>query len=110
MRLPNTKYAKHGGKLNVTPLPKFDDGGDTLTVKDVNPFEMIRQGVRKGSLTGMQKDVYPFVKKTPLVLSRQSNQVTGVIPGGKVDMNNPFNRNNPSFVFQDNICFIAFSL
>jgi hypothetical protein len=27
MRLPNTKYAKHGGKLNVTPLPKFDDGG-----------------------------------------------------------------------------------
>ena len=23
MRLPNTKYAKHGGKLNVTPLPKY---------------------------------------------------------------------------------------
>lgn len=27
MRLPNTTYAKHGGKLNVVPLPKFDDGG-----------------------------------------------------------------------------------
>lgn len=26
MRLPNTTYAKHGGKLNVKPLPKFEDG------------------------------------------------------------------------------------
>lgn len=26
MRLPNTTYAKNGGKLNVKPLPKFDDG------------------------------------------------------------------------------------
>jgi LysM repeat protein len=28
MRLPNTTYAKNGGKLNVVPLPKFDNGGD----------------------------------------------------------------------------------
>jgi LysM repeat protein len=27
MRLPNTTYAKNGGKLNVKPLPKFDNGG-----------------------------------------------------------------------------------
>jgi hypothetical protein len=26
MRLPNTTYAKNGGKLNVKPLPKFDNG------------------------------------------------------------------------------------
>jgi hypothetical protein len=26
MKLPNTTYAKHGGKLNVKPLPKFDNG------------------------------------------------------------------------------------
>lgn len=28
MRLPNTTYAKNGGKLNVKPLPKFEDGGE----------------------------------------------------------------------------------
>jgi len=27
MRLPNTTYAKNGGKLNVKPLPKYDNGG-----------------------------------------------------------------------------------
>jgi hypothetical protein len=31
MRLPNTTYAKHGGKLNVKPLPKFEDGGTPKT-------------------------------------------------------------------------------
>lgn len=97
MRLPNTTYAKHGGKLNVIPLPKFGNGGDSLNVKDVNPFDMIRKGIRKGTLTGIQKDVYPFVKNTPLVLRKPSTKVTGTIPLGRVDdMNNAFNRNNPS--------------
>jgi LysM repeat protein len=31
MRLPNTTYAKNGGKLNVKPLPKFDNGGKPKT-------------------------------------------------------------------------------
>ena len=31
MRLPNTTYAKNGGKLNVKPLPKFEDGGTPKT-------------------------------------------------------------------------------
>ena len=31
MRLPNTTYAKNGGKLNVVPLPKFEDGGTPKT-------------------------------------------------------------------------------
>ena len=32
MKLPNTTYAKHGGKLNVKPLPKFILGGDPNSV------------------------------------------------------------------------------
>jgi LysM repeat protein len=32
MRLPNTTYAKNGGKLNVKPLPKFILGGDPNSV------------------------------------------------------------------------------
>jgi LysM repeat protein len=31
MRLPNTTYAKNGGKLNVVPLPKFEDGTNINT-------------------------------------------------------------------------------
>ena len=31
MKLPNTTYAKNGGKLNVKPLPKFDNGGKPKT-------------------------------------------------------------------------------
>ena len=65
MRLPNTTYAKHGGKLNVKPLPKFGNGSN------INPFDKI----------------------TP------STKVTGTIPLGRVyDMNNAFNRRNPSTI------------
>jgi len=35
MRLPNTKYAKNGGKLNVTPLPKFKNGGIKIDKKSL---------------------------------------------------------------------------
>jgi len=97
MKLPNKTYAKNGGKLNVVPLPELANGGDTLSVKDVNPFDIIRKGVRKGTLTGMQKDVYPFVKNNPLVLRRPSTKVTGTIPIGRVDdMNSAFDRRKPS--------------
>lgn len=65
MRLPNTTYAKNGGKLNVKPLPKFGNG------TNINPFD----------------------KVTP------STKVTGTIPLGRVDdMNNAFNRRNPSTI------------
>jgi LysM repeat protein len=37
MRLPNTTYAKNGGKLNVKPLPKFEDGGDPIIPKTRTP-------------------------------------------------------------------------
>ena len=65
MRLPNTTYAKNGGKLNIKPLPKFGNG------TNINPFD----------------------KVTP------STKVTGTIPLGRVyDMNNAFNRRNPSTI------------
>lgn len=38
MRLPNTKYAKHGGKLNVTPLPKFKPGGKTPRMQKIGDY------------------------------------------------------------------------
>jgi len=37
MRLPNTTYAKNGGKLNVKPLPKFENGGDPIIPKTRTP-------------------------------------------------------------------------
>jgi hypothetical protein len=41
MRLPNTTYAKNGGKLNVKPLPILRRG-DNLN-KDRNPFDKIKK-------------------------------------------------------------------
>ena len=35
MRLPNTTYAKHGGKLNVKPLPVFKRGGLKIDKKSL---------------------------------------------------------------------------
>lgn len=38
MRLPNTTYAKHGGKLNVVPLPKFQPGGKTPRIQKIGDY------------------------------------------------------------------------
>jgi hypothetical protein len=38
MRLPNTTYAKHGGKLNVVPLPKFQPGGKTPRMQKIGDY------------------------------------------------------------------------
>ncbi len=41
MRLPNTTYAKHGGKLNVKPLPKYILGGspdDNIITENKEPI------------------------------------------------------------------------
>jgi len=38
MRLPNTTYAKHGGKLNVKPLPKFQPGGKTPKTQKIGDY------------------------------------------------------------------------
>lgn len=69
MRLPNTTYAKNGGKLNVKPLPKFQDGGKS---KEINPFDKVTPSTK---VTGT---MYPL------------NRVD--------DMNSAFNRRNPSTI------------
>ena len=38
MRLPNTTYAKNGGKLNVVPLPKFQPGGKTPRMQKIGDY------------------------------------------------------------------------
>lgn len=38
MRLPNTTYAKNGGKLNVVPLPKFQPGGKTPRIQKIGDY------------------------------------------------------------------------
>jgi LysM repeat protein len=68
MRLPNTTYAKNGGKLNVKPLPKFQDGGKS---KEINPFDKVTPSIK---VTG----------NIPL--------------GRVDDMNSAFNRRNPSTI------------
>jgi LysM repeat protein len=68
MRLPNTTYAKNGGKLNVKPLPKFQDGGKS---KEINPFDKVTPSTK---VTG----------NIPL--------------GRVDDMNSAFNRRNPSTI------------
>jgi LysM repeat protein len=57
MRLPNTTYAKHGGKLNVKPLPKFDDG--TNINKDRNPFDKIEK--KEGLLNSEQINLQELI-------------------------------------------------
>lgn len=93
MRLPNTTYAKNGGKLNVVPLPRFRNG--TNINKDRNPFDKIEK--KEGFLNSGKVDMLnPFYRKTEQTRT-PSTKITGTIPLGRViDMNNPFNRNNPS--------------
>jgi LysM repeat protein len=93
MKLPNTTYAKNGGKLNVKPLPKFDNG--TNINKDRNPFDKIEK--KEGTVSsGKVNMLNPFYRRTEQT-STPSTKITGTIPLGRVvDMNNPFNRNNPS--------------
>lgn len=93
MRLPNTTYAKNGGKLNLKPLPKFGNG--TNLNKDRNPFDKIEK--KEGTVSSGKVDMLnPFYRRTEQTRT-PSTKITGTIPLGRVvDMNNPFNRNNPS--------------
>lgn len=90
MRLPNTTYAKNGGKLNVIPLPKLANGGDTLSVKDINPFEKVIK--KEGTVSSGRVEGNPFDRrKNPIVK-------TGVLTNntGKLETD-PFNTGNPLF-------------
>ena len=57
MRLPNTKYAKHGGKLNVKPLPILRRG-DNIN-KDRNPFDKIEK--KEGLLNSEQINLQELI-------------------------------------------------
>ena len=57
MRLPNTTYAKNGGKLNVKPLPKFGNG--TNINKDRNPFDKIEK--KEGFLNSEQINLQELI-------------------------------------------------
>jgi LysM repeat protein len=57
MRLPNTTYAKNGGKLNVVPLPKFETG--TNINKDRNPFDKIEK--KEGFLNSEQINLQELI-------------------------------------------------
>ena len=50
MKLPNTTYAKHGGKLNVKPLPKYILGTN-INEEDKNPIVSWDEGKRFGEKT-----------------------------------------------------------
>jgi LysM repeat protein len=50
MRLPNTTYAKNGGKLNVKPLPKYILGTN-INEEDKNPIVSWDEGKRFGEKT-----------------------------------------------------------
>lgn len=57
MRLPNTTYAKNGGKLNVVPLPRFRNG--TNINKDKNPFDKIEK--KEGFLNSEQINLQELI-------------------------------------------------
>ena len=57
MRLPNTTYAKNGGKLNIKPLPKFGNG--TNINKDRNPFDKIEK--KEGFLNSKQINLQELI-------------------------------------------------
>lgn len=57
MRLPNTTYAKNGGKLNVKPLPRFRNG--TNINKDKNPFDKIEK--KEGFLNSEQINLQELI-------------------------------------------------
>jgi hypothetical protein len=61
MKLPNTTYAKHGGKLNVKPLPKFILGTELLSVVNKNPSISELSGV---PLQIQQSEYYDFAGTT----------------------------------------------
>ena len=68
MRLPNTTYAKHGGKLNVKPLPKFDDGTQLPSVTKDPKLQTI-----KNNLPPQQSEYYDFAGVTPIGVAKAAS-------------------------------------
>lgn len=56
MKLPNKTYAKNGGKLNVIPLPKFEDGSN------INQNPIIPKTSQQDSLRNYAYNIVKFEK------------------------------------------------
>ena len=62
MRLPNTTYAKNGGKLNLKPLPKFGKG-DNINKQPITTDPILQTIIN--NLPPQQSEYYDFAGVTP---------------------------------------------
>ena len=111
MKLPNTTYAKHGGKLNVKPLPKYILG--TNINEDKNPLDKIEKPTRKitssldllnpesdfnrKQLSGTPFYEYPFnPSKTNAPLTTTGNNKENNKAGKSISSNNKGSQTPPA--------------
>jgi LysM repeat protein len=85
MRLPNTTYAKHGGKLNVKPLPKFGNGSNINPFDKVTPSTKVTGNIPLGRVDDMNS---AFNRRNP-------STIRGLINSEQINLQelitNPFN-------------------
>lgn len=94
MRLPNTTYAKNGGKLNVKPLPKFGNGTNINPFDKVTPSTKVTGTIPLGRVDDMNS---AFNRRNP-------STIKGLINSEQINLQelitNPFNRRSgtPSYI------------
>ncbi len=94
MRLPNTTYAKNGGKLNVKPLPKFRNGTNINPFDKVTPSTKVTGTIPLGRVDDMNS---AFNRRNP-------STIRGLINSEQINLQelitNPFNRRSgtPSYI------------
>ena len=85
MRLPNTTYAKNGGKLNVKPLPKFGNGSNINPFDKVTPSTKVTGNIPLGRVDDMNS---AFNRRNP-------STIRGLINSEQINLQelitNPFN-------------------
>ena len=85
MRLPNTTYAKNGGKLNVKPLPKFGNGSNINPFDKVTPSTKVTGTIPLGRVDDMNS---AFNRRNP-------STIRGLINSEQINLQelitNPFN-------------------
>ena len=98
MRLPNTTYAKNGGKLNVKPLPKFGNGSNINPFDKVTPSTKVTGTIPLGRVDDMNS---AFNRRNP-------STIRGLINSEQINLQelitNPFNRRSgtPSYIGDNN--------
>lgn len=71
MRLPNTTYAKHGGKLHVKPLPKYILG-DNINKNPITTDPILQKIIN--NLPPQQSEYYDFAGVTTTPVTQQKTQ------------------------------------